>query len=243
MPYMRIFEDVAGAWEEEITRDRIRIGRSYEQADLVLRHRTVSRLHAILERGKDCYIITDAGSRSGVLVNGNETERSALKHGDSIQIGVYVLEYRADDEAHQEETRAIHGDLIDNVLRDAYRLLPTGIRLRYRTLSWEPEEVFETGDTLKLGDGGLLLPCEKTLEEGTCLEVEITDPRKRKRNVLGEVKAILTYKEPPAMCIKLHAAKKFDLQSILSHGRRGSWVHGWPPQDTELDQTMPMIRR
>ncbi len=63
------------------------IGRS-KGSDIVINDPAVSKDHAVLLRRKDGWFITDTGSKSGVLVNGEETVgRCALAIGDIINIG------------------------------------------------------------------------------------------------------------------------------------------------------------
>ena len=63
------------------------IGRS-KRSDVVLELPTVSRNHAVLTRYDDgSWTITDAGSKDGVLVNGERVEISALEPEDVISIG------------------------------------------------------------------------------------------------------------------------------------------------------------
>ena len=63
------------------------IGRS-KRSDVVIDVPTISRNHAVLTRYDDgSWTITDAGSKSGILVNGEKTDICALDDGDVINIG------------------------------------------------------------------------------------------------------------------------------------------------------------
>lgn len=56
--------------------------------DIVVDFPTVSRSHAVLTRFDDgSWSITDIGSRGAVLVNGVQTELSAVQYGDRIDLG------------------------------------------------------------------------------------------------------------------------------------------------------------
>jgi serine phosphatase RsbU (regulator of sigma subunit) len=77
-----------------------RIGR---QADnhLVLRDNRASRLHAVIKLEGGEYLIEDAGSRHGTLVNGKRIERHILRSSDRIEFGVpdsYELVFALDSE-------------------------------------------------------------------------------------------------------------------------------------------------
>ncbi|NLW07498.1 MAG: DUF3662 domain-containing protein [Clostridia bacterium] len=59
--------------------------------DFVLTDKKVSRRHCLLEQSHDRILVTDLGSRNGVLVNGEKVERAFLNPGDSFQVGSTVL--------------------------------------------------------------------------------------------------------------------------------------------------------
>jgi serine/threonine protein kinase len=67
-------------------KDRFRIGRE-EGVDLVLRDRSVSRLHATIMRLHQQLVIRDEESRFGVVVNGVRQAVAFLGHGDQLQLG------------------------------------------------------------------------------------------------------------------------------------------------------------
>lgn len=63
------------------------IGRGHG-CDIVVDFPTVSRSHAVLTRFDDgSWSITDIGSRGAVLVNGVQTELSAVQYGDRVDLG------------------------------------------------------------------------------------------------------------------------------------------------------------
>ncbi len=63
------------------------IGRS-KRSDITIDFPTVSRSHAVLTRYDDgSWTVTDADSKSGVLVNGKKVHIKALQEGDVINIG------------------------------------------------------------------------------------------------------------------------------------------------------------
>ncbi|MBC7333559.1 MAG: FHA domain-containing protein [Actinobacteria bacterium] len=73
-----------------IDKKEFRIGRSPD-SDILLDDITVSRRHAVLEKHKEGYRISDLGSLNGSYVNGKRVENSVLNNGDKIQIGKYVF--------------------------------------------------------------------------------------------------------------------------------------------------------
>lgn len=74
-----------------VDRAPVVIGRSPKAADLVLRHRGVSRQHAIVERVGGSFAIVDMASTNGVLVNGKRSVRAILVPGDVVGIGPFTI--------------------------------------------------------------------------------------------------------------------------------------------------------
>ena len=73
-------------WENVIGRSR--------RSDIVINVPTVSRNHAVLTRYDDgSWTISDAGSKSGVRVNGQQKSIGALEPGDIIEIGGIELTF------------------------------------------------------------------------------------------------------------------------------------------------------
>ncbi len=67
-----------------------RLGR-HPESEISLEDITVSRRHAEIERESDGYVIRDVGSLNGTYVNQERVDRSALHHGDEVQIGKFRL--------------------------------------------------------------------------------------------------------------------------------------------------------
>ncbi|MGC4094055.1 MAG: FHA domain-containing protein [Polyangiaceae bacterium] len=66
------------------------IGRSPE-ADFVIEHEQISRMHARLWQGEDgAYFIEDLSSRNGTFVGGARVERCRVEFGESIRLGSEV---------------------------------------------------------------------------------------------------------------------------------------------------------
>jgi hypothetical protein len=68
------------------------IGRA-PSSDVFLDDVTVSREHAVLERGPDGIHIRDLGSLNGTYVNRERVEDARLSDGDELQIGKYRLTF------------------------------------------------------------------------------------------------------------------------------------------------------
>ena len=84
-----------------ITGDRLTIGR---QGDVLLRHSSVSRVHAAIERREEGWFVSDLGSRNGTFVNGVSVQRRLLVLGDVISFGCVKLrfEFEGDDDDEAE---------------------------------------------------------------------------------------------------------------------------------------------
>ena len=83
-----IVRDASGSEREvEIAKTPFKMGRQSDN-DLVLLDNRISRHHASILRGDDGYLIEDAGSRHGTLVNGERVSSCSLNSGDQINLGV-----------------------------------------------------------------------------------------------------------------------------------------------------------
>jgi pSer/pThr/pTyr-binding forkhead associated (FHA) protein len=82
---------VCGAQRIIVDRDRVVIGRSAKEAQLVLRHEAVSRQHAIVERLGAVFWLVDMASTNGVVVNGKRATRAIIGPGDVLSIGPFTI--------------------------------------------------------------------------------------------------------------------------------------------------------
>ena len=106
------------------------------------------------------------------------------------------------------------------------------MKVKYRTLSCRPEDVFAPGDTLQVGHGGILLPGSGEDMTGQALEVALTWPNRQGRQLLGEVMAMLPRNgpdggeegRPDRLCIKLHNLDAGTYETTVLQSRRGQWV-------------------
>ncbi len=80
-----------------LAKDRVSVGRAQDN-DLQLDDRTVSRYHAVLFERDSRWHISDLGSNNGILVNGQQSVTSSLKHYDEIQLGNVVMTFLEEDQ-------------------------------------------------------------------------------------------------------------------------------------------------
>ncbi|MHC4249646.1 MAG: FHA domain-containing protein [Planctomycetota bacterium] len=73
------------------------IGRA-EENTIVLADSTVSRTHAVVEWKDGGFVVRDAGSRNGILLNGERVEEAALRNDDQIRIGERVFTFLVGEE-------------------------------------------------------------------------------------------------------------------------------------------------
>ncbi len=74
----------------------VTVGRSPD-CDLVLRHKSVSRLQAVIKAHGKTLDFTDEGSSNGTFLNGKRTAAGALKAGDVLSFGPYEVEVHSND--------------------------------------------------------------------------------------------------------------------------------------------------
>ncbi len=91
-----IFE-YSGSRSGGIITGRILIGRRLSRG-VVIGDPAVSRLHAWIDKQDGVFVLTDAGSRTGTIVNGEAIVRCELQDGDQIKIGPANLTYHETSE-------------------------------------------------------------------------------------------------------------------------------------------------
>jgi pSer/pThr/pTyr-binding forkhead associated (FHA) protein len=103
----------------------VTIGRSDAADIIVTADATVSRLHAIIERLCDCWVVTDNGlSKNGTFVNGERIGGCRkLNSGDTIRLGKSVFIFR-DGHLSEDEITIVQVSLpTRNSLTDAQYLI------------------------------------------------------------------------------------------------------------------------
>ncbi len=86
--------------EYYIDKDSISIGRKLNN-DIQLDELTVSGNHSVIQTLEDETFVKDNASTNGTLLNGVRIKKSALKHGDIIQIGNYQFAYHDAQDEYQ----------------------------------------------------------------------------------------------------------------------------------------------
>lgn len=89
---LRVVQGGSIGAEFALTGPSIRIGRG-DSNDIILNDTNCSRNHAELVLQRGGYVVRDLGSRNGVYVNGERIQQSALKEGDTIQVGGTGFQY------------------------------------------------------------------------------------------------------------------------------------------------------
>jgi adenylate cyclase len=87
------------SFEYELAGERTRIGRAADRNDLVLDDGQVSREHAVIRKMRNSFMLVDLDSANGTFMGGQRIKERILTNGDSVTIGKYTLEYRAQDGA------------------------------------------------------------------------------------------------------------------------------------------------
>ena len=132
------------------------IGRS-KRSDVMIDFPTVSRNHAVLTRYDDgSWTITDAGSKDGVLVNGQRVQICALESEDVISIGgvemtLQPISHRQEIRLAQLRTKA--GTALDSTAN----LLLLSVMQCLFCLSFLLGGNAEYGSSILLGFGGILI--------------------------------------------------------------------------------------
>jgi hypothetical protein len=219
-PYLKLFGVDIGVSEFELHKRTITIGRSSNN-DLQLPNRAVSRGHATITHQGDEYTLIDANSTSGTTVNGEPVESRVLQHGDTIGIAMYLLQFCTYREQQGVEEAAAQAKLL---LRAEYCSLPSTMQVRYRLLEFGPMSAFESGNTLKIGQGGLLIPTSEPPSDGSCLELELTMGGGTTRQFLGEIMGIIHKGGTDWMCVKLHTISKRSHEVVVAGAKPGSWI-------------------
>ena len=91
MPQLHFEEEGRALFVHVLTGGRTVIGRS-DQCDLALPSESVSRVHCVVELGRDGWRLFDR-SRHGTRLNGEPVNESLLADGDWLQIGTYHIRF------------------------------------------------------------------------------------------------------------------------------------------------------
>ena len=219
--YLKVFGPDIGIFVYPLTGGTVNIGRGRE-AQLRLPNRCVSRHHATLSCGIGQFILQDAGSTSGTTVDGNTFEKHVLRHGDTIEIGTYLLQFRTHEELPGVDEVAARAELL---LRGNYCAPLSAIPLRYRILWHDPTSLFGSGETLAIGSNGLLIPTWDPPTEASCLEIAIELTHSITTRYLGELMGTIGKDGVDWMCVRLHNTEPSRIDAIVSQADTGSWIN------------------
>ncbi len=103
-------------------------------------------------------------------------------------------------------------------------MLPAGIQLRFRPLEKAPQEIFESGDTLRIGQSGLLVPADTPLDDCACLELQVSWSGGRNKRYLGELVGMIEEESTKWMCVKLHTVSREVYEATVEGGCPKDWI-------------------
>ena len=219
-PFVTVFGLDVGLFEYELKASSVVIGRS-RTADLKLPNPSVSRQHARISREQGRYTIADTRSTSGTAVNGRPTRTHELNHGDNIQIGPYVLLFHT-CRAGSAASAALQAR---SLLRADYCALPSTMKARFRVLDTGSSVAFDSCGTLRIEQGGLLIPVTEPPHGAACLELLLSITRHTDKRFLGEVMGVIEEGGAHWMCVKLHAVTNPNQTLPVAGATPGPWVN------------------
>lgn len=239
-PFLRIFDAREGTKERYVDPVPFIIGRSPD-VHLSLHHPSISREHARLEMINGQLCLIDNHSTSGVFLNKTRLDPDQpypLHAGDVIQIVEHVIEFRVDT-PRDIDIPTIQAEMPQKKL-DAkaskeqfllhYRYMPAGMDIHFRIIQCTPKQIFQTGDTLQLAGGGLLLPTrERLLTQDKIIEVDIHWPDGKKKRILTEIMGLMQTGSIFLLGLKLHHLPKDRHDQIISVSHRSEWHTAAPP--------------
>jgi len=132
-----------------LTEDATSLGR-WEDSDVVLDHREVSRRHAIIRHERGRYVLVDLGSKNGTSLNGSRVDGAApLRDGDEILVPPHFRLVFVDHEATVPAAGLRRGVRLDPKAREVFvagtRLEPPLAPNQFaliRLLSSQPGKVY-----------------------------------------------------------------------------------------------------
>ena len=93
--------------------------------------------------------------------------------------------------------------------------------MNVRILYASPQKIFNTGDTLLIGSGGLRIPCPvEEMPREAVLEVELLWPKGEKKLFLGEVVEEYNHR----LFVMLHKPDMGRYRDLLETCKRGGWI-------------------
>jgi pSer/pThr/pTyr-binding forkhead associated (FHA) protein len=102
-PYIELLVGKEKGKVYELSRDHLSIGRS-DESDILFASDAVSRIHALMSKEAEGWVIRDNNSKNGIQVNGTKADNQRLQSGDLVQVGDFV--FRFVDPATQMRAKA-----------------------------------------------------------------------------------------------------------------------------------------
>lgn len=113
-----------GGTPVEITKDLVLVGRK-EDCDLMLDHKSISKLHCVVVKTDGLLLLRDLGSTNGTRVNGQRVRRAALLPNDQLQIASlrYTVQFSPDEAPpdSNEYTQQLEGKDLAKLLEKSDR--------------------------------------------------------------------------------------------------------------------------
>ncbi len=223
-PLVEVFGPDIGTFQYGCHKTATSIGRAGE-SDIRLPHKSVSRVHATISREDDRFTLADAGSASGTFVDGQRIDSLILEDGDTIHIGIYVIQFfthNAPSTSNEAASRA-------KVLLGAhYRLLPPSMRVRFRILDIDEHAIFNSGQTFEIGQSGWLIPTSESSIEGSCVELKLTTAGGEGSRTIGQIMGIIEGEGTHWMCVRNQMLSKTTHEEFVAASKPGVWTDALP---------------
>lgn len=228
-PYLLIYEPEQGGFTVPLDRRVLLIGRS-KRCDIRLKQSSISREHAVVEQTPTGFQIECVSRGGKMFVNRRQVHKHFLRHEDVIQIASCTMEYRLDSFPHQPRQK---GSFVRQFAR-----LPAGMDVRYRFVLTPPAEIFVRGDTLPVGQGGVLVGIndrhrDRVTTGAESVELELTYPDGKRRRFLGEVLNVEAIGGVTCMGIKLHQVSERKYAIAMENAKRSGWYDAIEPASPE----------
>lgn len=92
MAYIQTYFEGQLCGEVELSRRVLTIGRG-SNCDIRIDNAAISSFHAILSPEDDSFVIEDAASTNGLVINGKRTSGHRLQYGDEVELPKHTLRY------------------------------------------------------------------------------------------------------------------------------------------------------
>jgi len=149
MPKLLLIDN--GKAQEIQMGQELTIGRAYSNL-LRLEGEEISRVHVIMYRRGDDYVLRDLDSKNGVMLNGQKVLNALLGQGDQIQVGNYLLVFDPPSSIKMEEILSVHGAALESEVHT------TGPNELDTSLVFNPKDAAKLGMAQRNGKNLLSVP-------------------------------------------------------------------------------------